>query len=193
MVLFDINIGSSTPSFVKSVLSWKLTFPQEAQIMWKSLNGMNKRLLQQFSLINKYYLRHPQQYSTVVEAFGVTAPSVWNEIKSKVIKEHSDLVDAFLTIRKTFQALRKYLKELGELSGVEIEPDTMTDVLNEISDCCGVISCGIPGAGGYDAVYCLVTATNFTTLQAVTKQILNVLTSKCKTLNIQPLMLTVER
>lgn len=51
---------------------------------------------------------------------------------------------------------RNILKSLGEKCGVEIEPDTITLILDYISNISKIIYSICPGAGGYDAACCLV-------------------------------------
>jgi len=48
------------------------------------------------------------------------------------------------------------MKEMGTLSGVPIEPDEQTRLLDVCVSLAGVIGGGVPGAGGYDAVWLLV-------------------------------------
>ena len=48
------------------------------------------------------------------------------------------------------------MKEMGILSGVPIEPDEQTRLLDLSVSQAGVIGGGVPGAGGYDAIWLLV-------------------------------------
>lgn len=49
------------------------------------------------------------------------------------------------------------MKTMGEHAEVQIEPDEQTRLLDETSKrCTGVIGGGVPGAGGYDAIWTLV-------------------------------------
>ena len=45
---------------------------------------------------------------------------------------------------------------MGELSGVPIEPPEQTALLNTCVSVAGVVGGGVPGAGGYDAIWLLV-------------------------------------
>jgi phosphomevalonate kinase len=46
---------------------------------------------------------------------------------------------------------------MGEQSGADIEPDSQTSLLDScMNDIPGVICAGVPGAGGNDAIFCLV-------------------------------------
>jgi len=48
------------------------------------------------------------------------------------------------------------MKEMGNLSGVPIEPDEQTRLLDICVSQAGVVGGGVPGAGGYDAIWLLV-------------------------------------
>ncbi|KAG6846194.1 hypothetical protein H0H93_015489 [Arthromyces matolae] len=48
------------------------------------------------------------------------------------------------------------MKSMGERSGVPIEPDEQTNLLDSCLSLAGVIGGGVPGAGGYDAIWLLV-------------------------------------
>ena len=48
------------------------------------------------------------------------------------------------------------MKEMGQFSGVPIEPDEQSRLLDICVTQAGVIGGGVPGAGGYDAIWLLV-------------------------------------
>jgi len=54
------------------------------------------------------------------------------------------------------QEIRSKMKEMGKLAGVPIEPDEQTQLLDVCVMQAGVIGGGVPGAGGYDAVWVLI-------------------------------------
>jgi len=45
---------------------------------------------------------------------------------------------------------------MGEQASVPIEPPTQTALLDESLKVNGVFIAGVPGAGGYDAIFCLI-------------------------------------
>ena len=56
---------------------------------------------------------------------------------------------------ETFVAARRGLKEMGVSAGVPIEPDLQTSLADATMSLPGVVATGVPGAGGYDALFCL--------------------------------------
>lgn len=59
-------------------------------------------------------------------------------------------------LRTRLAYLRKGMKEMGEKSGVPIEPESQTELLDALTEVEGVCGGVVPGAGGYDAVALLV-------------------------------------
>lgn len=45
---------------------------------------------------------------------------------------------------------------MGKESSVPIEPDTQTALLEATLKVDGVLIAGVPGAGGYDAIFCII-------------------------------------
>ena len=45
---------------------------------------------------------------------------------------------------------------MGKESSVPIEPDTQTSLLEASLKVNGVLIAGVPGAGGYDAIFCII-------------------------------------
>ena len=59
-------------------------------------------------------------------------------------------------LRGIIEGNRKLIREMGELSGVPIEPVQQTRLLDACSKVDGIIGGVVPGAGGYDAIVLLV-------------------------------------
>ncbi|MES1921680.1 phosphomevalonate kinase, partial [Bonamia ostreae] len=59
-------------------------------------------------------------------------------------------------IKSAFLKMRSLYKKMGILSGVEIEPDSQTKLLDETDKIEGVIGSCVPGAGGYDAIVAII-------------------------------------
>jgi phosphomevalonate kinase len=58
-------------------------------------------------------------------------------------------------IHSVFQEIRKGLREMGEKAQVEIEPAAQTELCDLTMAQKGVLACGVPGAGGFDAVFAI--------------------------------------
>lgn len=74
-----------------------------------------------------------------------------NEGLGKVLQAGDEKV-----ISERFAAIRALIREMGEKSGVPIEPQSQTDLLDALGEVEGVVGGVVPGAGGFDAVVILV-------------------------------------
>ncbi len=54
--------------------------------------------------------------------------------------------------------VRIAMRELGEITKVPIEPSSQTSLLDATEQIQGVLGTGVPGAGGYDAIYAILDA-----------------------------------
>ncbi|CCG83580.1 Probable phosphomevalonate kinase [Taphrina deformans PYCC 5710] len=59
-------------------------------------------------------------------------------------------------VREMTSSVRGLLKQMGVEAKVEIEPDEQTKILDKTLLLDGVVTCGVPGAGGYDAIFAIV-------------------------------------
>ncbi|KAI9649816.1 phosphomevalonate kinase [Ciborinia camelliae] len=88
----------------------------------------------------------------------VVAKSLWDALQSR--NEHLAAVLASGEVSAAgpaFAAIREKIREMGARSGVPIEPQEQTDLLDAITQQVdGVVGGVVPGAGGYDAVVLLV-------------------------------------
>ena len=150
LILADIHEGGSgTPGMVASVMAWR-----------KSVAGTPNNLWDRLGAANVAYVTHLQKLVTIsnedskgweesVESLGELPSDKWAD---------SGLVHAGALVQARELALvcRGMLREMGEVSQVEIEPTGLTQLLNDTAALPGILATGCPGAGGYDAVFALV-------------------------------------
>lgn len=82
--------------------------------------------------------------------------AISNEVLSEYLTASASNVPEIAAVRDATRSVRGLLKEMGVAAGVEIEPDEQTTVLDETLMMPGVVSCGVPGAGGYDALFAII-------------------------------------
>ncbi|EFW99269.1 nonsense-mediated mRNA decay protein 3 [Grosmannia clavigera kw1407] len=75
----------------------------------------------------------------------------YNNDLATALKEHKTE-----KLRPIIEAIRSLVRKMGSESGVPIEPDTQTALLDALNQVEGVYGGVVPGAGGYDAVSLLV-------------------------------------
>merc|ERR1712216_124795 len=66
------------------------------------------------------------------------------------------ILDHLATLKSHFKEARRVLKLIGNRADVGIEPDSQTDLADFTETLPGVLCCGVPGAGGVDAVFAIV-------------------------------------
>lgn len=85
------------------------------------------------------------------------AKALWDELQARneelarVLKE-GRLED----IRPAVKAVRELVRKMGSESGVPIEPESQTELLDALEEVDGVYGGVVPGAGGFDALALLV-------------------------------------
>ncbi|KAF9460694.1 phosphomevalonate kinase [Collybia nuda] len=155
IMLADIDAGSDTPSLVGKVLKWRSDNSEEASILWDSLNQLNQALARALSTLSTLYEKDPENYTTAVKYISSLQSIQW-EANPAQPEGEIPIVSEFYEAHRLSQAIRAKMREMGKLSGVPIEPDEQTKLLNSCVSLAGVIGGGVPGAGGYDAIWLLV-------------------------------------
>ncbi|KAK4692049.1 phosphomevalonate kinase, partial [Phenoliferia sp. Uapishka_3] len=144
LILADVDAGSNTPSMVSKVLAWKKRAPQQADESWNALKDSNLKLAENFKVLTRLAKRGN------VELMGEDA-----ELDRRT-KDEWETAPHFLAATQHIETTRRLMREMGELSDVPIEPPEQTRLLDACSSLFDVIGAGVPGAGGYDAVWVLV-------------------------------------
>jgi phosphomevalonate kinase len=87
------------------------------------------------------------QWSSLV---GVSLPS-------------NTISEVLLSLQLTFcgqgshsNSVRGLLRQVGDAAGVGIEPIEQTNLLDRVCQLPGVLFAGVPGAGGHDAIFCIL-------------------------------------
>ncbi len=123
LVMCDVDCGSETVGMVKSVLTWRKNKPEEAVLLWETLQKGNEDL--------------------ALELLNLASKSGCQS------EDYEGLRTIILTIRSL-------IREISTKSGVPIEPEVQTKLIDACCRLPGVVGGVVPGAGGYDAVVLLV-------------------------------------
>ncbi|PVU92114.1 hypothetical protein BB561_004026 [Smittium simulii] len=158
LILADINAGSNTPSLVRSVLRWKSTDTDSLQLwqqidlknkyiyeLWEELCGLSTANKSAYNKAIQTASKHPLD-STLSDVNNSDDPD-WKHTKEILIK--------LMLLNQTSNHIRKLMKLMGDKADASIEPDCQTALLDECMECPGVLMAGVPGAGGFDAIYCV--------------------------------------
>ncbi|KAJ1649810.1 phosphomevalonate kinase [Dispira simplex] len=185
LMLADVDTGSHTPSMVSKVLAWRKAHYSEAQQLWDALGNLNHGLASLIQELTQDAHLRTDAYQLTIDQFTRFPTHQWAEVCDAEPTLHDSptaaIAQHFVKIANTFAAIRQYLRDMGDQSHVPIEPARQTALL----DCCmqvaGVVMAGVPGAGGYDAIFCVVLS------DASAKQVENVW-HEWKDMNVSPLL-----
>ncbi|CAO3642840.1 unnamed protein product [Cunninghamella blakesleeana] len=151
MILADIDAGSHTPTLVSQVLKWRKEQPEEANQLWDELDNYNSRVEQHFRDLTLAAQCDETSYKDALAEVVDLPVSQWEKIQHDT-KVHQFLIELAADFRK----VRQLLQKMSLATGVPIEPSEQTQLLDQCMEVPGTIMAGVPGAGGYDAIFCIV-------------------------------------
>ncbi|KAL0576662.1 phosphomevalonate kinase [Marasmius crinis-equi] len=157
LMLADVDAGSDTPSLVGKVLQWRKEDSAKAETIWNELDQHNQSLAKTLQQLTELYSRDPGNYSRALKYISSLQPLQWTA-DPFLSKEEAAVAETFYNAHQITETIREKMREMGNLAGVPIEPPEQTTLLNECISQAGVIGGGVPGAGGYDAIWLLVCA-----------------------------------
>lgn len=187
IMLADVDAGSDTPSLVGKVLKWRKENSVEADTLWREIDQLNQSLAQTLLHITKLHTNDPVNYGAAVKYLSSLQPIQWVANPWQPPSE-IPIVEAFYDAHRISQAVRAKMRQMGVLAGVPIEPPEQTKLLDTCVSQAGIIGGGVPGAGGYDAIWLLVCdPVDCSPDQRPTERIEHVW-SNYKGLNVSPLL-----
>ncbi|KAF7722584.1 phosphomevalonate kinase [Apophysomyces ossiformis] len=151
LMLADIDAGSHTPTLVSKALSWRKSKPQEANALWEELGAFNSKVEQDLRELEAIHTNDPTSYEQAIHQCAQLKATEWSSITNP-----SDAIQKFVKLVNDFSRVRDLLRKMSVLSDVPIEPEEQTRLLDACMEVEGTIMAGVPGAGGYDAIFCIV-------------------------------------
>lgn len=145
--------GSSTPSMVGAVKKWQKSDPEKSKDTWNKLSEANSALEEQLNLLNKLAAENWDSYKAVIDSCSMYKSEKWLGQFSQA--SHVEIVKALLGARDAMLKIRCNMRQMGEAAGIPIEPESQTRLLDMTMDTDGVLLAGVPGAGGFDAVFAI--------------------------------------
>ncbi|KAG1881442.1 ribosomal protein S5 domain 2-type protein [Suillus tomentosus] len=147
LVLADVEAGSDTPSLVGKVLKWRghEDSRETAKDLWTQIDESNQSLARQLDALSQSYVQNKYVYEETIKQLASLPAQEWESISK-----------AFYDLHQTTQRIRNLMRRMGDLAGVEIEPEQQTHLLDKSIQQAGVVGGGVPGAGGYDAIWLLI-------------------------------------
>lgn len=134
------------------IIKSKVTIPKGLRLVMCDVDcgsktpGMVKQVLQ-------WRKQDPENAGRIWDALQAVNDNLAAELV-RLAKETQG--DDYTALREIIQENRKLVREMSERSGVPVEPEAQTKLLDACSDVEGVIGGVTPGAGGFDADVLLV-------------------------------------
>ncbi|KAJ2552901.1 phosphomevalonate kinase [Coemansia sp. RSA 1933] len=176
--LADVDTGSNTPSMVKKVLHWQETHPEEAKLLWNALDAANNQIRAIWTSLGVTYIKDAAEYNQTFDWCSMHKSSEW---KSAPELSKSPTLGLLCDLVEEIRRVRSFQRELGRNAGVPIEPPEQTKLLDACMEVPGVCMAAVPGAGGYDAIYCVTLG------RGPSKDVEN-LWSRWKSMSVGPLL-----
>lgn len=145
--------GSSTPSMVGAVKKWQNFDPLGSTDIFKRLAEANLMLEIQFKALSTFARVHWEIYKCVILNCSGHKPEKWRELVVDQLQE--SIVKTLIGAREAFLQIRSHMQKMGKAACVPIEPESQTQFLDSTMNLEGVLLAGVPGAGGYDAIFAI--------------------------------------
>lgn len=149
LMMGDTCGGSSSVSMAREVLRWRKEKPVEASEIWNQLLSTNSQIAQNLVKLSEH-IKALTPHSLAALQTRLNEGIDWTATSGNIVVEECRIV------RNLFKTARSLLKRMGEGAGVGIEPDEQTRLADATEAIPGVLCAGVPGAGGVDAIFCLV-------------------------------------
>ena len=127
-----------------------LTLPSVFTAVIANIPNTSTSTTQMVASVKKYKDKNPVEYSALIEKLDKSNRSALKALKS-LKSEGTETVNEF---RTAFEYSRSLVRELGEKSGTEIEPENLGEMI-EKSKLHGAFIALLPGAGGGDSIVAL--------------------------------------
>lgn len=162
LLMADVCGGSESPSMARDILEWKKNKRKVGfmdDYYWKDLKRCNKMIVHHLteqlatqSVLDGLRRDGPTIISTrTAEQWKKPMPSSWHMFDGS----SWDVALKLFDLRLAFLECRQNLKGMGKSAGVPVEPDEQTYLADATMALPGVVAAGVPGAGGYDAIFVL--------------------------------------
>ena len=150
LVLADVHGGSNTPKMVSRLLDWRAQNSEQGNRLWDALAADNQDLATSFDTMSELAAQDSNLYmSTIEQCSKLTAT------KGLAHFPENEVSKVLSHIHATFERVRASFREISHLSQVPIEPPEQSQLLDACLNIPGVLMAGVPGAGGYDAIFCI--------------------------------------
>ncbi|KAG1770440.1 ribosomal protein S5 domain 2-type protein [Suillus occidentalis] len=147
LVLADVEAGSDTPSLVGKVLKWR-EHEQSSKNLWTQIDEANRSLAVQLNILSQSHEKNRDEYEQTIRQLTSLPAQQWERISP-----------AFYRLHQTTQVRKVPLYRASKwatLLALKLSLSNKPILLDQSIEQAGVVGGGVPGAGGYDAIWLLV-------------------------------------
>ena len=153
LVLADVDAGSNTPSMVGKIMEWRKAKPEWATQIYKIIAAGNQTLADGLLALRLAHAQDSSEYQRSVTRASKVVSKEWDALART---EPSPTLMLLVEVKNAMRSIQGGMRELGRQAGVPVEPDEMGNVIRATIDGApGVLGGGVPGAGGFDALFLL--------------------------------------
>ncbi|VDB95113.1 unnamed protein product [Peniophora sp. CBMAI 1063] len=156
LLLADVHMGSNTPLLVGQVLKWRAANPEESTTRWAAIDARNTALATSLSQLSKLHKEKPEVYESAIKLAAGRSASDWASVAAGKGGEEGKVIKVLAEAHTAAESVRTAMRALGTACGVDIEPAQQTELLDASCALPGVLGGGVPGAGGFDAIWLLL-------------------------------------
>jgi phosphomevalonate kinase len=156
LMLADVAAGSDTPSLVGKVLKWRQQNREKADLLWKTLSHLNMKFAKTILRLSELHVQYRSEYADALAKCASRPSTQWPLHSNEDDESVKEIVETFSDLHQVSEQIRSRVREMGTEADVPIEPEPQTDLIDQCIAQAGVIAGGVPGAGGYDALWLLV-------------------------------------
>ncbi|WFD23346.1 phosphomevalonate kinase [Malassezia equina] len=153
MCLADVDAGSNTRTMVGQVSQWRAQHLDWARQLYSVLAAANQSLVDGLLQLHIMHAMDPRAYADILSRLAALPSTQWESLQPTT---PLPVLEAFMAVRNAMRSVRAGMRELGTRSGAPVEPPEMARLLDTtLSGAPGLLGGGVPGAGGYDALFLL--------------------------------------
>ena len=157
LILADTAVGSKTPGMVRKILKWKADGGDDAAAIWNGLIDANAAVEASLRIVGSHAREFPAASAAAIATLASHPLGSWEDLATGLNDPRaSEWVAHLLRLRGEFETVRSLLRAMSTAAGVPVEPPEQTALLDATLELPGVVFAGVPGAGGFDAVFVVV-------------------------------------
>ncbi|RIB21875.1 ribosomal protein S5 domain 2-type protein [Gigaspora rosea] len=163
MILAEVDSGSNTPSMVGKVLAWRKANPEQGtNKLWNTIASNCAIVIDNLIELTNEYEKDKTEYNEAIRTCSCVNGSTWSNLLDKE-RSGKRIFELLYSIFTEYQKVRQSLRDMSNMSDAPIEPPMQTRLLDACTEVPGVVMAGVPGAGGYDAIFCIGIGDKFVT------------------------------